>query len=114
MSSPVDFGFRHKPPSTHNWFDGLLIRLHIKPSHKQKYIRDILCVEGLLADISRRCRNNGLCFSIKVDWRNKRVSFERLHADKSKSLCHEMSFDELLGDDFNPQTFVAFTLYRKY
>lgn len=114
MSSPIDSGFRHRPPSTQNWFDNLLIKLRIKPSHRQKHIRDVLRVEGLLADISRRCRNNGLRFSIKVDWVNKRISFERLDSDNRKFLCHEMSFDELLADDFNPQTFVAFTLYRKY
>lgn len=114
MSSPVDSGFRHRPPSTHNWLDSLLMRLHITPSPRQKHIRDVLRVEELLADIARRCRNNGLRFSIKVDWGNKGVSFERLDTDNSKSLCHKMSFDELLSDDFDPQTFVAFTLYRKY
>jgi len=114
MNSPVDSGFRHRSPSTDTWFDSLLIRLHIKPSHRHKQIRDVLRIEELLADISKRCRNNGLSFSIKVDWGNKCVSFDRIDMDNCKSLCHETSFDELLADEFNPQTFVAFTLYRKY
>ena len=114
MSNFIDSGFRPKPQSTHSWFESLLIRLHFKPSPRQKYLKDVLRVEELLADIAKRCRNNGLCLSIKVDWKNKWISFERADTGNSKSLCHEMSFDELLIDDFNPMEFVAFTLYRKY
>ena len=114
MSSSLDSGSRQKPSSTHNWYDRLLMKLHIKPSLRQKHIRDVLHIEELLADVSRRCRNNGLRYSIKVDWVNKRVYFERLDKIDDNSPFHEMSFDELLSDDFNPQMFVALTLYRKY
>ena len=114
MSSSLDSGSRPRPSPTYNWFDRLLIGLHIKPSHRQKHIRDVLRIEELLADISRRCRNNGLRYSIEVDWKNKRVSFKRPDKVDPTSLSHEMSFDELLSDDFNPQMFVALTLYRKY
>ena len=115
MDSSIDFGFRPRPLYTRNWFDRLLVKLNITPFHVQKYIRDEVYVKGLVEDIAKICRNIGLRYSIKVDWENEYVSFWRLDKVAHTSLCHEISFNELLSDDFDPRAFVSLKLsYRKH
>jgi len=112
MNSSVNSGFRDSPASDSSWFDKLLVKLHITPSNNRKYINNVLRVEQLSADISKRCRNIGLNYSIAVDWANEIVSFERLDADNNTSPRHELTFNELLSDKFNPQMFVSFKLHE--
>lgn len=110
MTGNINSGLRDSPSSDGNWFNKLLAKLHVAPSNNRKYIKNVLQVEQLLADISKRCRNIGLNYSIVVDWANELVSFERMDTDNNKSLRHEISFSELLRDEFNPQMFVSFEL----
>lgn len=110
MNSSIDSRVRSSSPSSQSWFDRLLVKLHLTSSHSRKHVRNVLQVEALLADISRRCRSIDLHCSIKVDWGNERVFFERTDTVNRKSLRHEISFDELLSDNFNAQTFVSFRL----
>lgn len=70
-------------------------------------------VKGLLEDIAKTCRNIGLRYSIKVDWENEYVSFWRLDKIAHKSLSYEISFNEILSNEFDPRTFVSSKLYYK-
>ncbi|MFC2018323.1 hypothetical protein ACFLTQ_03380, partial [Chloroflexota bacterium] len=106
-------GFPPRPPWTRNWFDRFLVKLNITPFHVRKYIRDEMYVKRLLEDIAKICLNIGLRYSIKVDWENEYISFYRLDKIAHTSLCHEISFSELLGNDFDPRTFVLSKLHYK-
>ncbi len=108
----LDFGFRPRPPWTRNWFDRLLVKFNITPFHIRKYIRNEFYIKGLVEDIAKRCNNIGLWYSIKVDWENEYISFWQRDKFANKSLYQDISFNELLSDDFNPQTFVALMLHE--
>lgn len=113
MNSTIDFGFPPRPPWTRNWFDKLLVKFNITPFHVRKYFRDEMYVKGLLEDIAKICRNVGLRYSITVNWENEYVSFYRLDKVAHTSLSHELPFSELLGNDFEPRTFVFSKLNHK-
>lgn len=113
MNSTIDFGYPPRPAWTRNWFDKLLVKFNITPSHVREYIRDEMYIKGLLEDIAKICRNIGLRYSIKVDWENECVSFYRLDKVAHTSLCRELLFSELRVNDFDPRTFVLAKLYYK-
>ena len=113
MYSSINFGFPPRPLWTRSWFDRLLVKFHITPFHIRRYMKDIMYIELLLEDIARRCHNIGLHYSITVDWENECVSFKQLRRVANTSLCQEISFYELLGDDFDPHMFVSSRLLNK-
>lgn len=113
MGNSIDFGSPPRPPWTRNWFDRFLVKLNITPPHVRRYMRDEMYVKTLIEDIAKICRSIGLRYSIKVDWENEYVSFWRLDKVAHTSLSHELSFNELVADEFDPRMFVSKNLYYK-
>lgn len=111
MNSSNNSEYRPRSSSNYSWFDRLLVKLHIKSSDERRNVMQVLRIEWLVADISRRCRNIGLNCAISVDWAYERVYVEQIDAVNHTSQRHEITFNELLSDKFRPQAFVSLRLH---
>ena len=117
MSKTLDIGFPIRPLWTRNWFDRLLVRLHITPPHMNAWLDKEARIISLAKEVDDRCFTLGLLYSIVIEWEKEQVVFKRLERPNERLNIRpviEIPFDMLLGESFNPKSFTEIGLsYRK-